>query len=344
VASAHTLQLQSAVLDLLRHCQLPDLSTYKTNATTPQSLDAVLPCPETGSTMAMTRENSQEPGTEAELVPAPMRSLYEVTKLRNLRSNLYSQPRTINMIDNDMISRGVLSLDQAEMLFSLFNRTMNHCLWGGIALTHSDLTSVRQSSSLLTVAILAVASLHVPDQNETFEACYLEFVTLVSKSTLNRYHTLDEIRALCIGAFWLSDLSWKLSGHAIRIATEMNLHRGVQRLLRGKLENFEHVQLWYLLYVCDHHFSIAYGRPPVIHESPAIRNYEAFLQSPLAGPGDVRLVAQVALFIILTQGYDEFTSDVEQPLEEDDFDRLRALTLDVEMWRMKWQPRSGTIK
>jgi len=294
--------------------------------------------------MAMTRENSQEPGTEAELVPAPMRSLYEVTKLRNLRSNLYSQPRTINMIDNDMISRGVLSLDQAEMLFSLFNRTMNHCLWGGIALTHSDLTSVRQSSSLLTVAILAVASLHVPDQNETFEACYLEFVTLVSKSTLNRYHTLDEIRALCIGAFWLSDLSWKLSGHAIRIATEMNLHRGVQRLLRGKLENFEHVQLWYLLYVCDHHFSIAYGRPPVIHESPAIRNYEAFLQSPLAGPGDVRLVAQVALFIILTQGYDEFTSDVEQPLEEDDFDRLRALTLDVEMWRMKWQPRSGTIK
>jgi len=41
---------------------------------------------------------------------------------------------------------------------------------------------------------------------------------------LDRYHALDDVRVCAIGAFWLSDVSWKLSGHAIRIATELNLH------------------------------------------------------------------------------------------------------------------------
>lgn len=299
------------------------------------------PSPDTGSTMAMTRENSQEPETESELVSAPMRSLYEVTKLRNLRSNLYMQPPKVNRIEEDFISRGVLPLDQAEKLFAVFDQNMNQFLWGGIALKHLDLSSVRRSSSLLSAAILAVASLHVPDKNEIFETCYSEFITLVSSSTLNRYHTLDEIRGLCIGAFWLSDLSWKLSGHAIRVATEMNLHRSLHKSLSGDLDHFERAQLWYFLYLCDHHFSIAYGRPPVIYETSAITNYEAYLQSPSAGPGDVRMVAQVALFVILAKGFVAFGSGIEQALEEADFDRLRALTVDIETWRMHWQPRSG---
>jgi Fungal specific transcription factor domain len=83
---------------------------------------------------------------------------------------------------------------------------------------------------------------------------------------LDRHHTLDGVRGLCIGAFWISDLSWKLSGHAVRIATELNLHRSFSKALKGEPGHVEAARLWYLLYVCDHHFSIAYGRPPVIHE------------------------------------------------------------------------------
>jgi len=245
------------------------------------------------------------------------------------------------MIEEDFISRGVLPLDQAENLFTVFNRRMNQFLWGGVALKHRDLTSVRRSSSLLAAAILTVASLHIPDKNEMFENCYSEFITLVANSMLNRYHTLDEIRGLCIGAFWLSDLSWKLSGHAIRVATEMNLHRSLHRTLNGEADHFERAQLWYLLYLCDHHFSIAYGRPPVIYETSAITNYEAFLQSPTAGPGDVRMVGQVALFVILAKGFVMFGSGIEKSVDESDFVRLRGLTLDIETWRMNWEHRSG---
>ncbi|KFY84866.1 hypothetical protein V500_08929 [Pseudogymnoascus sp. VKM F-4518 (FW-2643)] len=339
-ATAKSKQLEAAIVDLLRHNQLPPLSTYRHASPLIEGVTPARSGPVEQAT-AMTRDNSQEPDAEPDLVSAPMHSLYEVTKLRNIRSDLHGDGHgTANPVE-DFISTGRLPLDEAEKLFRFFSQTMNQFLWGGIVLVHPDLSSVRRSSSLLTAAILAVASLHIPNHNEIFDMCYTELTTLVSNSILNRYHSLDEIRGLCIGAFWLSDLSWKLSGHAMRIATEMNLHRSLQKLIRGQTEQFERAELWFLLYVCDHHFSIAYGRPPVIYESPSIKNYEEFLRHPSAVPGDVRLICQVALFITLMQVYHEFGSEVEHPLEEGDFSQLRTFNVAIEQWRLVWQPRSA---
>jgi hypothetical protein len=162
--------------------------------------------------MAMTRENSQEPDhtdpkTDA-IVADPMGSLYEVTKLRNLRSNPHSKSRqNISSVDDDLISCGKVTLQDAEQLFRHFSKYLNAYLWGGIALIHSDLMAVRHSSSLLLAAILTVSALHVPGMEDVFDVCYAEFVELICETMLDRYHTLDGIRGLTIGAFWLSDLS-----------------------------------------------------------------------------------------------------------------------------------------
>lgn len=349
-------QLQTAVSQLLRHAGLPDLSTYSIgesrNGPSPASshhghrpsIDASQSHPHAtphegpGVVMDVTREPSQEP--DPELVPAPMRSLYEVTKLRNLRNNHIEAPKK-TLLEEDFITRGLISLHEAEELFAYFSRTMNQLLWGGIILVHRDLTSVRRASTLLSAAVLTVAALHIPNRTDTLNRCYNEYVSLVSSMALTRAHTLDDIRGLCVGAFWLSELSWKLSGHAVRIATEMGLHQSYQRLTRGNTDQYERAQLWYLLYVCDHHFSIAYGRPPVIHEDVAIRNYETFLEFPSVVPGDIRLLAQVALFMILTEAYRTFGSDTEQALTEEDFGQLRVYNVAVDQWRLLWQPRSG---
>lgn len=164
--------------------------------------------------MAMTRENSQEPDHHepktSTIVTDPMGSLYEVTKLRNLRSNPHGKPRQYNTsIDDDFISCGKVTVHDAEHLFQHFSRYLNAYLWGGIALVHSELIDVRQSSSLLLAAILTVSALHVPGMETVFDVCYAEFVELICDSMLDRYHTLDGIRGLSIGAFWLSDLSCK---------------------------------------------------------------------------------------------------------------------------------------
>lgn len=334
-ANANIIQLQAAVADILHQNQMPELYSYSTTeARQTQYFRRDV-------TEVATRENSPEPGNEPDLVSAPMRSLFEVTKLKNIRSDLSSHPNS--SIDDDLISRGAISLNTAKELFSLFDRSMNHFLWGGIALVHRDLLSVRQSSNLLSTAILTVAALHLPNGEQLFDTCYNEFVNLVSRSLLNRDHNLDDIRGLCIAAFWMSDLSWKLSGLAVRIATELNLHQSFQKLQRGEYDQFEGAQLWYLLYVCDHHFSIAYGRPPVIHDSQTIKSYETFLEFPAAGPSDLRVIAQVALFVTLTSIYHTFGSDSKSPLQENDFITLRAFGVEIENWRIKWQPRLGKI-
>ncbi|KAJ6115568.1 hypothetical protein N7523_005985 [Penicillium sp. IBT 18751x] len=363
-ATATMQQLQFAVSQLLRQAGLPDLSTYSTgesrNGPSPaashghrtsidasqsqsqsQSQSHVTPHEEPGVVMDVTREPSPEPDLQnPDLVPAPMRSLYEVTKLRNLRNNHIEAPKK-TLLEEDFITRGLISLHEAEELFAYFSRTMNQLLWGGIILVHRDLTSVRRASTLLSAAVLTVAALHIPNRTDTLNRCYNEYVSLVSRMALTRAHTLDDIRGLCVGAFWLSELSWKLSGHAVRIATEMGLHQSYQRLTRGNTDQYERAQLWYLLYVCDHHFSIAYGRPPVIHEDVAIRNYETFLEFPMVVAGDIRLLAQVALFMILTEAYRTFGSDTEQSMTEEDFGQLRVYNVAVDQWRLLWQPRSG---
>jgi hypothetical protein len=74
-------------------------------------------------------------------------------------------------------------------------------------LVHDNLTSVRESSSLLSSAILAVTALHVPGKEHVFDGAYIEFLALVSESMFDHTHNLDDVRAFAVGAFWLSDVS-----------------------------------------------------------------------------------------------------------------------------------------
>ena len=293
--------------------------------------------------MTMTRDNSQEP-EGADLHSAPMHSLYELTRLRNLRSNANINgngggKQKFNLLENDFISRGSVSLIEAENLFAFYNLTMNHFLWGGVTLVHPDLNSVRRSSPILCAAILTVAALNSADLSGALNTCYNEFLTQFINTTFDRYHTLDEIRALCIGAFWLSGLSWTLSGQAIRIATEIGLHLSMPKILRGATDQYERAQLWYLLYVCDHHFSIAYGRPPIIQDDAAIIHHQSFLQLPSICSGDTRIICQVSLFMILTKAYHRFGSDMESPVSEEDLSEIRVYNVEVDQWRVNWQPR-----
>lgn len=184
---------------------------------------------------------------------------------------------------------------------------------------------------------MTVTALHNPTSTETFDKCYKEFLSLISSSMFSRYHSVDDVRGLCIAAFWLSDVSWKLSGHAIRIATELSIHKSFYRALNGDREHFLKARLWYMLYVCDHHFSIAYGRPPMIAESLQIRELELFLKVPLADALDQRILSQVSLMQIATRIYDRF-AEQRMPqedasgatLSEGDFKDMRNFNLEID--------------
>ncbi|RSM15863.1 hypothetical protein CDV31_004805 [Fusarium ambrosium] len=294
-----------------------------------------------GDVTAMTRQNSADPAphgrNEEAILNTPMASLYEVTKLRNIRSNPAVLP-TGGTLQSDFISQGKLELRDAELLFSTFRETLNAYLWGGLALVHTTLEAARASSTLLTAAVLAVTALHVHDGAAAFDICYPIFLELTSHSVFARYHTLDDVRGLCIGAFWLSDVSWKLSGLAVRIAIELNLHQFTNETLgNATAQEFEKARLWYLLYVCDHHFSIAYGRPPMINESGIITSHESALLAPMATTSDLRLHSQVSVFIILSRISQTFGSERSRVVNDNEFGSLRQYDLELGLWRDHWE-------
>ena len=110
-------------MDPVRHNR-PDVALGETASPAGSALSAAR---EDNTHMAMTRENSLEPGTNGDVVAngsvtveEPMGSLYEVTRLRNIRSNQAKTARPV--FDetgevNDFISRGVISEVEATELY-----------------------------------------------------------------------------------------------------------------------------------------------------------------------------------------------------------------------------------
>ncbi|KAJ5306579.1 hypothetical protein N7508_005594 [Penicillium antarcticum] len=364
--------IESAMTDLLRKSQLPELSYYQAGG---NSIETPSKKRNRKDSTVSTDDNAQHNRTESvgdsarqalisrpskysfsqqqpqysldreetgatSLVTAPMGSLYEVTQLSENRESSPGQNIAPDQaLVTDFISRGVVNIQEAEELFLQFDQVLNRYLWDGALLAHKDLTSVRRSSSMLSAAILAVTALHMPTKERTFDTCYTEFAKLASESMLGHHHTMDDIRALCIGAFWLADVSWKLSGYAVRIATERNLHQFYRKAVQGSPEHIEQARLWYLLYTLEHHFSIAYGRPPMIHEDASVTQHNIFTQTPSVSQGDLRLHSQVDLFIILTRIYFAFGPDVDLEVPESDFPKIDQFDLDIGDWKSAWLPR-----
>ena len=354
-ATAEMRQLRSSVQLLLRHNKLPDIerpteaspagSSKQNDNFSPANVISehghsalVVPPP-----MDMTREPSAEPDAleDAGLATVPMRSLYDLTRIRNLSNRTRWKPNSASH-EEDFIAQGLVPLAEAEELFKRYMTDIRLYLWAGILFPYDSLEAVRRNSSLLTATVLTIAALHTPaGRNEALQRCYNIFVSLTYNTCLSRPQNLDDIRALALAAFYLSNLSWKLSGLAVRNAVEMNIHQSFQKLMRGHEDQRDNVRLWYALYVCEHQCSIAYGRPSIIHEDASIRNIEQFLDSPNTKPGDIRLGAQVTLFKILTEAYNTYGSDPEQPLTEPDFHQLRLYNFAIEQWRISWQARSA---
>jgi hypothetical protein len=341
-ASSTIERLKSAVEQLLLHNNLPDLAECNTIASIPTTnpeptIQTLSPysCPSHPTDRDFTAEGPLNTNQDnSDLIPLPMNNLYSLADAKN--SHLIRvDPGDAN--GPDLIDQGILSLEEAEFLFGHFRDHINPLLWDGILCSHTSLQQVRESSSFLMAVILTVSALHIPEREHLLAATYGAFVSLMRGSCLLRCDNLDVVRALCIGAFHLTSLSWALCSRAVRVATEINLHKSSLQFARGSLESYERVRLWYILYVCDHQFALAYGRPPMMHEDASIRNAQKLLTSGLSSRGDHGLVAQVKLFRILADSYFMYGCDPDLELGAEDFERVHAFNVSVDQWRLEHQ-------
>ena len=238
----------------------------------------------------------------------------------------------------DFISKGVVSLEKAQEYFDKYQNRLDHFPYR-ILCDHGSVTleSVRNTSPLLAAAVCTVGALH--SVSKDFDLCYREFVSLCAVQTFSKNNTLDDIRALCIGAFWLNDLSWTLIGTAVRIATELQLHKSIFKALQGDKQHYLRTRLWYLVYACDHHFSVAYGRPPMTRECEAVKSVRNFLECEHATEDDARLVSQVLRWSICSSIYDTFGVDVDRPLSDSEVPHLRRFSIALDSIRAEWVDR-----
>jgi hypothetical protein len=345
-------QLRSAVQLLLRHTNLPDLdhaavlspndSLKQTDECSPANLfsDAGSSAMSLPSCLDLRRDSTVEPDLffESGLATVPVAKTYHLSSIQSLSNSKRCSP-VPHSPEGDFVARGLVPMSEAENLFARYMLEVRQNIWGGILFPYESLEVVRLRSPLLTAAVLTIAALQTGHE-DVMKRCYEIFVALATNTSLSRPHNIDDVRAQALGAFYLPDLSWKLSGLAVRNAVELNLHQSYQKLMRGNENHRDKVRLWYALYVCEHQCSIAHGRPPTIHHDVAIRNVEAFLDSPNTLPGDIELCAQVSLFKILTEAYNTYGSDPEHCLTESDLHQLRLFNLAIDDWGSCWEARS----
>jgi hypothetical protein len=116
----------------------------------------------------------------------------------------------------DLISTGIITLREALALFDTYHLRLDHFLYRILG-DHISLNSVRIASPLLTAAICTVGALHSPSLGHLFDTCFAEYKDLVTSQVFSKNANADDIRGLCIGAFWLHELSWALIGSGTSI-------------------------------------------------------------------------------------------------------------------------------
>ncbi|KAF5025680.1 hypothetical protein F66182_2286 [Fusarium sp. NRRL 66182] len=245
------------------------------------------------------RDNSPKMMPEDDDVPyAPIHSLYTLTKLRALRSpdDVSSQQ---NQGIDDVITRRLVPLSDAERLFDLYRKRLDPYIYL-IGCPYESLQELRQKSQFLLVAILTVAALHDPTADSIYPICSSEFRRLFETSIFERRLSKDYLRALCIGSYWLSDLSWMLSGHAIRRASEFDLHNSYDRAIeKSSTDDAECARIWYILCVCDQQLATLYGRPSIVQEDASTQVATEFLHCAVSNDEDQRLLSQATVVSIL---------------------------------------------
>ncbi|KAJ0123746.1 hypothetical protein J7T55_012215 [Diaporthe amygdali] len=346
LAMVHDLEIIHASLDeVLKTLQLPQLAKLQSptqmllSPSYEEHSEARIP-----DEFGLSRDSSPKPSPEDEheLPKVPINSVYQLTKLRALRSPDHLEqneaPRHPSAKVDDLVSRGILSVEDAERLFTLYKDHLDPFMYG-IGGRYETLETLRHGSGILTVCIFTVSALHDPESDRIYGECR----RLLASSMFERRIDADYLRAMCIASYWLSDISWEVSGCAIRRAAEFNLIRHFKKATEeGSEDSADYVRLWYVLHICDQHLSTLYGRQPIIREDLAIQGWKTFMAQspPKTMSEDTRLASQVALVNIIHAIRDLFGPDTGDPVPQVYSMQITQFSRQLDQWVGHW---SGAV-
>ncbi|KAI9571112.1 hypothetical protein HD554DRAFT_2078588 [Boletus coccyginus] len=146
----------------------------------------------------------------------------------------------------------------------------------------------------------------------TFYKCLEEAQGIARSSLFGPVVRKEAVMGMLLLAAWSTN-GWLPSGHAMRMALDLGLHRALEKLAdeSGKQRSEEEerdlvvsARIWLCLYWFDHQMSLGTGRPVVLRDECSIKHCRLLLTHPMASPTDVRLISLVELIAQKTQIYE----------------------------------------
>ena len=277
----------------------------------------------------------------------PVSSLLEIIEPQNRMHDIENAEKTVqekeeNVLD-DFISRNVIPLASAEKLFEYYRDRLDKYIYE-IAQTYTTLETVRSKSEFLAVSICTVSALHHAECSELYDLCYKVLLRLSSEKMTQQNFQLADVVAYCIGAFWLFDLSSLFVSNAHHISSELGLHHSYAKAIQGDHEHFERLRLWYLVYVCDHHFSIVYGHASKTRMHKPLSNWRPYAKCCLSSEADKRLITQICLWEILDCVFQSLGADVDERLSDGELNSIRKFREEVISFGVEWHNKLARNK
>ncbi|OQU98968.1 Fungal specific transcription factor domain-containing protein [Cladophialophora immunda] len=140
----------------------------------------------------------------------------------------------------------------------------------------NNFRGVRKSWLCLLNAIMAIG-LSLGDgqgisrkHRELESDVYFQRALILSPWTLSNTTNLETVQALVVMTVYLqgasrSSQTWKIHGLLVQAAYQMGIHANVKSPKMSPLEQEIRTRTWYMCFVLDRMMSVAYGRPPLIH-------------------------------------------------------------------------------
>ncbi|KAI0066090.1 hypothetical protein BV25DRAFT_1820951 [Artomyces pyxidatus] len=217
-----------------------------------------------------------------------------------------------------VVEKGLVSDAEARELFHIFFSGCNLFI-PLFDPAYDTYEGVSERSPWTFDAILAVAGKIRSGNNPpgpTFYKALEEAQGIARSSLFGPVVRKEAVQGMLLLAAWSTN-GWLPSGHAMRMALDLGLHRALEKLAddNGKKRSEEEERdlvvssrIWLCLYWFDHQMSLGTGRPIVLRDESSLKHCRILLSHPMASPTDVRLIAQVELIAQKTQIYETLIS------------------------------------
>ncbi|SOV05633.1 uncharacterized protein UDID_06361 [Ustilago sp. UG-2017a] len=260
----------------------------------------------------------------------------------------------------ELLTLGIVSSEEVLDLFSIFFRrcTQHVCLLD--AEWHTP-TFICSRSPFLFTCVCTVASKFYEKRPDLHSKCQA-LTRKVAFDVVNRgFKSIEVVQGFLLMAMYAQpaerfeeDKTWMYSGIALRMATDLNLHRKSvatfnhtphpddPAVLDREREILNRERTWYFCFALDRGLSIQMGKPYTIREDWIIRNCRNW-GSRFSRPWDLSVSAVVDLYRISSRQLDflySSTSSVSGLNTEIDYSLvLPVFNEQLQEWKEEWRYR-----